>query len=115
MQVRWGILGCGNIARTAVAPAIRWSSNGVIAAVASRSAETAQRLGEQLGAVRAPTLVLRGAESPLLTRAGAHELMRGLPDARLVEIAGAGHHLQLERPAECLAEILPFLERHCPV
>jgi pimeloyl-ACP methyl ester carboxylesterase len=68
-----------------------------------------------LGAVRAPTLVLRGAESPLLTAAGAHELVRGLPDARLVEIAGAGHHLQLERPAECLAEILPFLEPHCPV
>lgn len=66
-----------------------------------------------LGAVRAPTLVLRGAESPLLTRAGAHELARGLPDARLVEIAGAGHHLQMERPEACLAEILPFLARHC--
>jgi pimeloyl-ACP methyl ester carboxylesterase len=65
-----------------------------------------------LGGVRAPTLILRGAESPLLSRAGAHELQRGIAGSQLVEIAGAGHHIQMERPAECLAELLPFLERH---
>jgi pimeloyl-ACP methyl ester carboxylesterase len=66
-----------------------------------------------LGGVRVPTLILRGAESPLLTQAGAHELQRGIAGARLVEVAGAGHHLQMERPRECLAEIQPFLARHC--
>jgi pimeloyl-ACP methyl ester carboxylesterase len=65
-----------------------------------------------LGAVRAPTLILRGSESPLLTSSGAHELARGLPDARVVEVQGAGHHLQLERPAACLAALLPFLALH---
>ena len=67
-----------------------------------------------LGHVRAPTLILRGSESPLLTPAGAHELLRGIPGAKLVELPGAGHHVQLERPRECLAEIEAFLERHCP-
>jgi pimeloyl-ACP methyl ester carboxylesterase len=62
-----------------------------------------------LGGVRAPTLILRGALSPLLTEAGAHELARGIAGARIVEIAGAGHHAQMERPRECAAAIAPFL------
>lgn len=60
-------------------------------------------------AVRAPVLLLRGAESPLLTAAGAAELAREIPGARLVEIPGAGHHAQLEQPAACLEAIEPFL------
>jgi pimeloyl-ACP methyl ester carboxylesterase len=67
-----------------------------------------------LGGVRAPTLILRGAESPLLTDAGAHELVRGIVGAKLVEIAGAGHHVQMERPEACLAAIAPFLAEHRP-
>jgi pimeloyl-ACP methyl ester carboxylesterase len=67
-----------------------------------------------LGAVRAPTLILRGEKSPLLTHAGARELQRAIAGARLVEVPGAGHHVQMERPAECLREIGAFLERHCP-
>lgn len=63
-----------------------------------------------LGAVRCPTLILRGAESPLLSRAGADELVRGIAGARLVEIAGAGHHAHLERPTACLDAILAFLD-----
>jgi pimeloyl-ACP methyl ester carboxylesterase len=58
-------------------------------------------------------LILRGEKSPLLTPAGAHELMRGIPGALLVEVPGAGHHVQMERPGECLAAALPFLARHC--
>ena len=65
-----------------------------------------------LGDVRAPTLILRGEHSPLLSAAGAHELVRAIAGASLVEIPGAGHHLQMERPSECLAAILPFLELH---
>jgi pimeloyl-ACP methyl ester carboxylesterase len=65
-----------------------------------------------LGGVRAATLILRGAESPLLPPAGAHELVRGIAGARLVEVPGAGHHAQMERPGQCLAAMLPFLELH---
>jgi len=42
-------------------------------------------------AIRCPTLVLRGAESDLLTRETADEMMRRGPRARLVEFAGVGH------------------------
>jgi pimeloyl-ACP methyl ester carboxylesterase len=65
-----------------------------------------------LGAVRSPTLIVRGCESPLLPAAGAHELVRGISGARLFDVEGAGHHVQMERPEECLAAILPFLQLH---
>jgi len=42
-------------------------------------------------AVRCPTLVIRGAESDLLSRATAEEMTRRGPRARLVELAGIGH------------------------
>ena len=41
-KVRWGILSTANIGRGRVIPAIQESSNGVVAAVASRNLEQAQ-------------------------------------------------------------------------
>lgn len=59
--------------------------------------------------IRCPTLVLRGATSTLLTAAGAARIAAEIPDARLVEIAGAGHHVQLDRPEETLRAMQEFL------
>jgi pimeloyl-ACP methyl ester carboxylesterase len=42
-------------------------------------------------AIRAPTLILRGAESQLLPRDVAHEMLGRGPKAQLVEFAGVGH------------------------
>jgi pimeloyl-ACP methyl ester carboxylesterase len=42
-------------------------------------------------AVRCPTLVLRGAESDLLTASTAQEMTRRGPKAKLVEVPGVGH------------------------
>jgi pimeloyl-ACP methyl ester carboxylesterase len=42
-------------------------------------------------AVRCPTLVLRGAQSDLLTRETCGEMQRRGPKARVVEIPGVGH------------------------
>ncbi|MBC5783299.1 alpha/beta hydrolase [Ramlibacter sp. USB13] len=42
-------------------------------------------------AIRAETLLLRGATSDLLSRATAQEMQRRGPKARLVEFAGVGH------------------------
>lgn len=50
--VRWGIIGAGNIARHAIAPAIKGSSNGVLHGVASRGADRARQLAQELGAGR---------------------------------------------------------------
>jgi pimeloyl-ACP methyl ester carboxylesterase len=42
-------------------------------------------------AIRCPTLVIRGAESDLLSRNTAEEMARRGPKARVVEIPGVGH------------------------
>ncbi|HEY1452688.1 MAG TPA: alpha/beta hydrolase [Roseiarcus sp.] len=42
-------------------------------------------------AIRAPTLVLRGADSDLLSRATAEDMTRRGPKAKLAEFAGIGH------------------------
>src|SRR5262245_20559088 len=41
-RVRWGILGCGAIAASAIAPAIRWSKHGELVAVGSRTRARAE-------------------------------------------------------------------------
>jgi pimeloyl-ACP methyl ester carboxylesterase len=62
-----------------------------------------------LAQVRSPTLVVRGADSPLLSPEGAAELVRELPDARVVEIPETGHNVHVERPKAFLEAVLPFL------
>ena len=64
-----------------------------------------------LGAIRCPTLLLRGEESALLTHDGALEIVSAIPDAQLVEIPDAGHHVHIDQPAPVLREMLEFLSR----
>jgi pimeloyl-ACP methyl ester carboxylesterase len=49
-------------------------------------------------AIRAETLLLRGADSDLLSRATAEEMMRRGPRPRLVEFPGVGHAPTLVAP-----------------
>jgi len=53
LNIGWGIIGCGNIARHAIAPAVSASKNGRLVAIASRTSERAERLARELGATRA--------------------------------------------------------------
>jgi pimeloyl-ACP methyl ester carboxylesterase len=59
-------------------------------------------------AVRCPTLVLRGAESDLLSRATAAEMARRGPQARVHEFEGVGHAPTLVQP-EQVAVVREFL------
>src|SRR5258708_30242633 len=59
-------------------------------------------------AVRCPTLLLRGAQSDLLSRDTAKEMTRRGPKARLVEIAEVGHAPTLMH-AEQIAVVREFL------
>lgn len=61
-----------------------------------------------LARVASPALVIRGAESALLTAAGMAELVSELPQASGVEIADAGHNVHLERPEEVLEALERF-------
>ncbi len=69
----------------------------------------ASRPAPDLAQVRAPTLLIRGGESPLLSPEGAAAFIDELAEAHLLEIPGAGHHVQLDRPAEVLSGLLDFL------
>jgi pimeloyl-ACP methyl ester carboxylesterase len=60
--------------------------------------------------VAAPALVVRGEHSPILPRDMAERLAAELPRGRLVQIAGAHHHLVLDRPREFVAALGGFLD-----
>jgi pimeloyl-ACP methyl ester carboxylesterase len=65
-------------------------------------------LGRRLATIRAPALVLVGAEDTAFL-AAADELAAGIPGARRVTIAGAGHQPQLETPAAWLEAVRSHL------
>jgi pimeloyl-ACP methyl ester carboxylesterase len=58
--------------------------------------------------LRCPTLLLRGAESDLLSPATAEAMTRRGPQARLVEFAGVGHAPMLVQPdqVQCVVDFL---------
>jgi len=60
-------------------------------------------------AVRCPALVVRGAESEILSAEGAAALAAELPDATGVEISEAGHHVLLDAPNALLAALEGWL------
>jgi pimeloyl-ACP methyl ester carboxylesterase len=82
------------------------------AILAFEAAESLETLWGRLGAVRCPTLLVRGAESPLLARETAERFARELPAAELAEVPGAGHSVMGDNPQGFLAVVKPFLERH---
>ena len=59
-------------------------------------------------AIRCPTLVLRGAQSDLLTKQTVEEMARRGPKAKVVEIAGVGHAPTLLNPDQ-IKHIRDFL------
>jgi pimeloyl-ACP methyl ester carboxylesterase len=66
----------------------------------------------ELARVRCPTLIVRGAESPLLSEEGAAAFAAEIPMAQVAVVERAGHNLHLDQPAAFLAAVLPFLEKH---
>jgi predicted dehydrogenase len=96
MKVRWGILGCGSIATSAVAPAIRWSSNSELVAIGSRDAATARARAEAVAAPRA-----HASYAALLADEAVDAVYIGLPNGLHEEWAlracEAGKHVLCEK------------------
>jgi pimeloyl-ACP methyl ester carboxylesterase len=61
--------------------------------------------------IRAPTLVLWGANDALVPVAQGQRLAREIVGAVLVVLPGLAHSPQLEQPAAVLAHLLPFLDQ----
>ena len=60
--------------------------------------------------ISAPTLVVRGELSPILTRPMAERLRAEISGARIAEIPGAYHHVVLDRPDAFVHEVRGFLD-----
>src|SRR5262249_27814228 len=62
-----------------------------------------------LGRIECPTLIVRGAESDILSSEIAKKMLERLPDGRLVEVAGAGHTVPGDQPGEFVRVVRGFL------
>src|SRR5262249_55941033 len=95
-RVGWGILGCGSIATNAIGPAIRWSHNGHLVAVASRGADVAEAKRCELGAMRAYAPYDRLLEDREVD-AVYIGLPNGLHEGWALRAAEAGKHVLCEK------------------
>jgi 2-hydroxymuconate-semialdehyde hydrolase len=66
--------------------------------------------GAELAAIRAPVLIVHGRDDQVVPwRRSSAQLVDLLPDVRLHVIAGCGHWVMIERTADFLAVVRPFL------
>ena len=66
-------------------------------------------LWDALKAIACPTLVVRGAESDIVSPASITEMVRNIPNAQGVEVPRAGHLVPGDNPAGFIGAIGPFL------
>jgi pimeloyl-ACP methyl ester carboxylesterase len=67
-------------------------------------------MDDDLRGLHRPVLVLRGANSDVLSEDGAGELMTLLPDARFARITGAGHLAAGDNPESFVSLVTRFLD-----
>lgn len=96
-NIKWGILGCANIARTAVIPGILGADNSELYAVASRSKEKAADFAEEFGAA-----VYYDDYDKLLADEEIEAIYIPLPNGLhkewTIKAAEAGKHILCEKP-----------------
>jgi pimeloyl-ACP methyl ester esterase len=66
---------------------------------------------ERLRSIDCPVLIIHGSADVVCPPGAARFLAQRLPDARLVELAGAGHAPPLSRPAQFNALLREFLQK----
>jgi pimeloyl-ACP methyl ester carboxylesterase len=62
-----------------------------------------------LSRITAPTLLVRGAESDVLSRETAARMVQTIPNCRVVEVPDSGHSVPLDNPPGFLAAVQQFL------
>ena len=76
---------------------------------AQAHAGTTHDLGERVGEIRCPTLVLHGTEDAVVDPRNADVLGRLLPDVRVTWVPGGGHLWFWEQPDVFVDEVTTFL------
>ncbi len=59
--------------------------------------------------ITSPTLLVRGAESDVLSPANAQRMVDGIPNCRLIEVENSGHSVPLDNPSGFLNAVRTFL------
>jgi pimeloyl-ACP methyl ester carboxylesterase len=67
-------------------------------------------MSEELGQLACPVLVLRGAQSDVLSDEGAQEVAALVPNARVATISAAGHLAAGDNPASTVSLVREFLD-----
>jgi predicted dehydrogenase len=102
-MLKWGIIGCGGVARNVIAPGIRLSNNGVLYAVGSRTDENACKFAADLEAERA-----YGSYEALLDDPDVQAVYIALPNALHMEwtikAAAKGKHVLCDKQLALNAE-----------
>jgi xylose dehydrogenase (NAD/NADP) len=102
-QLRWGIMGCANIAKHSVIPGIQKSKHNQVVAIASRTLATAQQTAEQLNI---PTAY--GSYEELLQDEQIDAVYIPLPNHLhkewTLKAAAAGKHVLCEKPIALTAD-----------
>ncbi|MBM3892747.1 MAG: Gfo/Idh/MocA family oxidoreductase, partial [Verrucomicrobia bacterium] len=104
-KVHWALVGCGDISKKRVAPAIRDDVNSVFEAVVSRSAEKGRQFAREFGARKAyPTLAEALKDGAITAVYLATPVFLHCPET--IAAAQAGRHVLCEKPmamnaAEC--------------
>jgi pimeloyl-ACP methyl ester carboxylesterase len=68
-----------------------------------------QQLPHLLGAVKSPSLVVWGDDDKVVPISAAERFKAALPNSRLEIVKGAGHAVEMEKPADLANLVLPFL------
>ena len=72
---------------------------------------TAEQLWECVAKINCPTLVVRGDRSDLFQEETMRRMQETIPDCSTVTIAGAGHLVQGDNPADFIAAVQEMLSR----
>jgi pimeloyl-ACP methyl ester carboxylesterase len=71
-----------------------------------------ERLWDQVRQIRCPSVLVRGAQSAILSREAAARFVHELPGSTVVEVPGAGHSVMGDNPSGFISAVRPFLARH---
>ena len=91
-------------------PSVRDSWAAMFPAPRQRWVDDLALAGAELAAVRQPVLMVHGSDDRVVPwRSSSEPLVDLLPDCRLHVIGGCGHWTMIEKTAEFLAVVEPFL------
>jgi pimeloyl-ACP methyl ester carboxylesterase len=80
-----------------------------------RREKHAQSLLDMCSNITIPALLVRGAQSDVVTTKGIDELRARLPQLEVGTVPGAGHMIAGDRNEAFNGAIMPFIERHAPL